>query len=416
MHAVVECMCRTWGVCAVYAFMCTMLSAAFAVRCALPLHSTAVCTGARWIAYIGQHCMRSVCEACCMGCMRYICIVCTPYVQYMRNVCLLYAQYAPNALCRLVIIACTLQRARHPPRMERGARRRRTAALAALDTALARSTDTPLMLQAAAHKRPAYAPWSRTDFSRRLATFWAFPWHCTDSPLCAVAWAGRGWVCVDRTVVCCELCRRRHDLTHRPASPGYTAATAEQALLRLSAALACDGHADSCPWRRRACDSRPHSQHAYLTDSIMRLPLADRQAALAAHCARTELLSTTDHALPALLLPADTDCAQSAAERLSLFGWTRVTVDSVELLACTACHRRTGLWAAGERVFDVVHEHRDYCPWVSAASQAADAPGWRLLAQWVEGGHSGAETDARVGRLRGVLQGTEGQRRIRRAE
>lgn len=71
---------------------------------------------------------------------------------------------------------------------------------------------------------------------------------------------------------------------------------------------------------------------------------------------------------------------------LSLFGWQAESGHITGLATCEACFRRLGLWlfktkpntedAAADddealmSCLDVVGEHRDYCPWINAASQS----------------------------------------------
>lgn len=132
----------------------------------------------------------------------------------------------------------------------------------------------------------------------------------------------------------------------------------------------------------------------------MKLPLLDRQGALKAHSARIERLRTihTQYPLPSLRLPEEVTLDPEKmlyveredfgkAEKLSLFGWTCIVIDSVQLLACMACHRRIGLWgfkSGEEGLFDVIREHRDYCPWVNSVSQVSPVPGWKLLTRWLD--------------------------------
>ncbi|KAG4305309.1 hypothetical protein PORY_001479 [Pneumocystis oryctolagi] len=286
--------------------------------------------------------------------------------------------------------------------MEREPRGRRVATLLAQIDAGLESLKGPegsLMQQRASQKRLAYAPWSRSCFSRRLATFWAFPCHNLHSPVNAVAWAKRGWVCAGRTSLYCEGCQRKLELdvcgmeksVEKEESGVYLSRTIDSDLkLSLNSyldfSLIEKGHAEGCSWRRRACD-----------ESIMKLPLSDRYKALEAYNARVQALRTihTQHPLPLLNLPLELQQKVEnmelkedfdKVEKLSLFGWTSVIVDSVPLLTCMACHRRIGLWAfesSQKETFDVVHEHRDYCPWINSQSQVSLIPGWKLLNQWI---------------------------------
>ncbi|KAG4300543.1 hypothetical protein PCK1_003198, partial [Pneumocystis canis] len=116
--------------------------------------------------------------------------------------------------------------------------------------------------------------------------------------------------------------------------------------------------------------------------SIMKLPLADRSMALKAYHERLDALKGIQTLPKALKTPQTIGESLMKQEILSLFGWTSITVDTMALLVCTACHRRIGLWSfekEEEKVFDVISEHRDYCPWINSTSQASVEAGWELL-------------------------------------
>ena len=94
------------------------------------------------------------------------------------------------------------------------------------------------------------------------------------------------------------------------------------------------------------------------------------------------------------------------ALKFALFGWEAEAADGLEVARCNACFRRLGLWlfilrpnpenpnepreAIVDRL-DLVHEHRDYCPWINPTSQSggraannimSDPPepaGWEML-------------------------------------
>lgn len=104
---------------------------------------------------------------------------------------------------------------------------------------------------------------------------------------------------------------------------------------------------------------------------------------------------------------------------LAVFGWEAEVGHIKGLVACNACFRRLGLWLflgqprptsppvtgsleeEGPSVtsLDVVNEHRDYCPWINAASQngnavsrkpvsgCQDKPGWELLVRVLTTAH-----------------------------
>ena len=106
---------------------------------------------------------------------------------------------------------------------------------------------------------------------------------------------------------------------------------------------------------------------------------------------------------------------------LSLFGWQAESGHITGLATCEACFRRLGLWlfktkpnpkdaaAEGDEAsmscLDVVAEHREYCPWINAASQSGsgtprkgatampELAGWELLLRVVRNAqHARRET------------------------
>lgn len=236
-------------------------------------------------------------------------------------------------------------------------KRKLNALLVALD-----KTDNSLISQTAENKKISYAPWSRQHFSKRLATFWSFPFHAIQSPVNAVAWAKHGWVCAGQTALRCELCHRQVNLG--------TADVDEAA--HVSTALMETAHAEGCCWRKKSCDQ-----------SIMKLPLADQKAAWKAFNERIQLLENADCLPTTLKWPNQIeDWIENKAKILSLFGWTCEKIDGLTLLVCTACHRRIGHWSFKSEekdVFDVISEHRDYCPWINPESQSSTEPGWEIL-------------------------------------
>ncbi len=106
---------------------------------------------------------------------------------------------------------------------------------------------------------------------------------------------------------------------------------------------------------------------------------------------------------------------------LALFGWEAEAGHIKGLVACNACFRRLGLWLFLDQprsssptakddddpqddgpsvtALDVVNEHRDYCPWINAASQNGNAlkrkpvnggeekAGWEILLRVLSTAH-----------------------------
>lgn len=174
-------------------------------------------------------------------------------------------------------------------------------------------------------------------------------------------------------------------------------------------------------------------------DTIHRLPLAHQNTALANLRLRYESLAAMSSDLPSnistppsidpfylpdqassLLIspsqPSDTPTASTPSETqapidapafiLAMFGWQAEPSTIAGLASCAACFRRLGLWLFKPSFhpssprspssspppmsrLDVVAEHREYCPWINASSQAggttssqtstASLAGWELL-------------------------------------
>ncbi|EMR08243.1 hypothetical protein PNEG_03410 [Pneumocystis murina B123] len=226
-----------------------------------------------------------------------------------------------------------------------------------------------LMLQSIENKKIIYAPWSRSQFSKRLSTFWSFPYHSINSPFNAVAWAKHGWTCTGQTTVQCELCRQQVELKME-----VEAQLDESETIALQIETA---HAENCSWRKKSCD-----------ESIMKLPLSDGKMAIEAFNERTKKLDTFKELPKRLEVPEDMkkDLVKKNTEILSIFGWSGLEVDGILLLVCTACHRRIGPWnfeLEKKKGFDVIFEHRNYCPWINSTSQISVDPGWKILSNWL---------------------------------
>lgn len=235
------------------------------------------------------------------------------------------------------------------------------------------SNSSSLMLQTIENKKNIYAPWSRSHFSKRLATFWSFPYHNIDSPLNAVAWAKRGWQCIGQTIIQCELCQRQIDLKIEEKDESLHLKVLETIAMQIEIA-----HADHCCWRKKSCDGM-----------IMKLPLSDGRMSVEAFMERIKKLNELKGGIPEKLeLPEGIreDLVKTREERLSMFGWSGLNLNGVLLLVCTACHRRIGEWhfeLQKETKFNVIFEHRNYCPWVNSSSQASEEPGWKILYKWL---------------------------------
>lgn len=186
-------------------------------------------------------------------------------------------------------------------------------------------------------------------------------------------------------------------------------------------------HDEHCLWQRRGCD-----------DAIYRLPLNQPAISLAALRSRYASIISVASALPTNIshpespdfnavlrnppalgehsatscdslvsnITGKVDAPNQGALILALLGWQAEEGHVAGLVTCAACFRRLGLWLfsrplissvdvdegeASMNRLDVVAEHRDYCPWVNADSQAGSSstpkkdilqvrqPGWEIL-------------------------------------
>jgi hypothetical protein len=59
------------------------------------------------------------------------------------------------------------------------------------------------------HQTPTYSPWDRSAFLERLRSYrFVDKWSAKPSRVNEVAWASRGWSCVEKNRVRCGVCRR----------------------------------------------------------------------------------------------------------------------------------------------------------------------------------------------------------------
>ncbi|KAF3936795.1 hypothetical protein ABW19_dt0203422 [Dactylella cylindrospora] len=266
-----------------------------------------------------------------------------------------------------------------------------------------------------------YAPWDRTEFLQRLETFRSVSsWSSKPERVNEVAWAKRGWICVQNEknrVRCTSRCGGEvvvkvefdgfevgGDENEDPDSEEEEEETLGEkekleALVSKYEELIVSGHEEGCLWRKRGCDK-----------AIYRLPLQPATEARAGFYARYKTLTNlSDDQLvinltkpeevdtSVLVLPEDMpkDRLKQNALVLAMFGWTKdENQSSVEMVKCDACFRRLGLWLFVKRPgsadedgdefssmsrLNVVDEHRDYCPWINAASQTGEHTGWETL-------------------------------------
>ncbi|KAI1503488.1 C3HC zinc finger-like-domain-containing protein [Biscogniauxia marginata] len=278
---------------------------------------------------------------------------------------------------------------------------------------------------------PKYDPGNRDELIRRLGTFQELTeWTPKPDKVNEIEWAKRGWVCQGKERVRCTLCNKELvvNTNKREAEgkevPVMVGSDVEEALVKKFAELIVEAHQEDCLWRKRGCD-----------DSLLRLPLANPQEALASLRSRYDDLCTRPSFLPYMFnlrLPADLDVQvakshlapsfftkppppstipsdpNDVALALALTGWQGLTNPRIgpvpNSAACATCLRRLALWmfkskevdeAIGRVLvpapmdhLDPVREHRFFCPWRNAATQ--HNPGsktndnkaaWEVLAQ-----------------------------------
>lgn len=99
---------------------------------------------------------------------------------------------------------------------------------------------------------PSYAPWDRDAFLARLATFrFVDKWPAKPSVANEVAWAKRGWICVDKNRVRCGACRRE---VYVGIEADDESTEEGKALVDRVAGQVVTEHEESCLWRRKGCD------------------------------------------------------------------------------------------------------------------------------------------------------------------
>ncbi|KKY33588.1 putative c3hc zinc finger domain-containing protein [Diaporthe ampelina] len=287
--------------------------------------------------------------------------------------------------------------------------------------------------------KPKYCPGDRDELLKRLASFQELTdWTPKPNPVAEVQWAKRGWICQGKERVRCTLCNKelvvklnRKEVDGKEV-PVLVPSEIEEALVAKYVELIVTSHQEDCLWRKRGCD-----------DSLLRLPLSSRHAAIQDLRARYDELCARKDFLPYefnLRLPARLDVdtilrylpreffagpeqqQQRAPNRvalaLAMLGWQGLSNSRIgpvpNTASCHTCLRRLGLWMFKSKevdqdtgavivpapmdYLDPLREHRFFCPWNSADAQritpsrrggalvAADEddgnkPGWEVLLQ-----------------------------------
>lgn len=261
--------------------------------------------------------------------------------------------------------------------------------------------------------KPKYCPADREELLKRLASFQELTdWTPKPNPVAEVQWAKRGWICQGKERVRCTLCNKelvvklnRKEVDGKEV-PVLVPSEIEEALVAKYVDLIITSHQDDCLWRKRGCD-----------DSLLRLPLSSRHAAILDLRARYDELCARKAFLPYefnLRLPARLDidtvlrylpheffanttttpeqrapAPNRVALALAMLGWQGLTNPRIgpvpNTASCHTCLRRLGLWMFKSKevdpdsgavivpapmdYLDPLREHRFFCPWNSADAQ-----------------------------------------------
>ncbi|KAI3391618.1 hypothetical protein diail_7019 [Diaporthe ilicicola] len=267
--------------------------------------------------------------------------------------------------------------------------------------------------------KPKYCPADRDELLKRLASFQELTdWTPKPDPVAEVQWAKRGWICQGKERVRCTLCNKelvvklnRKEVDGREV-PVLVPSEIEEALVARYVELIVTSHQEDCLWRKRGCD-----------DSLLRLPLSNRQAAIQdlrrrydELCARRDFLpyefnlrlparldidtvlrhlprefftAPVDHPPPTANPPPPAPSPNRVALALAVLGWQGLSNARIgpvpNTASCHTCLRRLGLWMFKSKevdpdsgavlvpapmdYLDPLREHRFFCPWNSADAQ-----------------------------------------------
>lgn len=316
-----------------------------------------------------------------------------------------------------------------------------------------------------------FAPWSHDAFIKRLRSFGPVTsWHPKPDAVGEVEWAKRGWWCVDTNTVGCKggcgqrllvkvepIVKRRRvqeegqeqededEDDEDDEDDEENQQELEQALVEKYRELIVEAHSEDCLWRKAGCKN-----------DIYRLPIVKStvwqpelrvryQSLLAISPSLANLtLQPTDLTpsptkilanLPSALLSNseeentsnDTDTAEETRQnalQIAISGWQGSTESSTQLLSCSACFQRIGLWmyqpdykphrfsddddedSPQDRSLHLIQLHREHCPWRNPTTQAATGNyigrcAYEILLDVLE-----RYIDEQRRRSRGTVQGT----------
>lgn len=238
-------------------------------------------------------------------------------------------------------------------------------------------------------KEPNYNPWSYPGFLRRLQTFSNVRlWSSKPDAINEVAWAKRGWVCLElNTVACKGGCEVRVVVSLRPelkdeegreleGSEDMSVDVSDELVRRIED-LIVQGHEEGCLWRDAACKddvyrlpiarqgvweeelraryaafSKAEGQLPQISDVESVVDVAQLARSLPPNFTQADVPdSTTDDPkeatdLPHAAPPQANTSLNDTALAFALHGWA-LSEDSTPdypLATCSACFRRLGLW------------------------------------------------------------------------
>ncbi|KAK3110989.1 hypothetical protein LTR53_014178 [Teratosphaeriaceae sp. CCFEE 6253] len=276
-------------------------------------------------------------------------------------------------------------------------------------------------------RAPNFSPWSHETFLARLKTFSSVSqWHPKPEAIGEVAWAKRGWACVDvNTVACAGGCEKRvvvsmsvemstvagaaadvpdeNDEAEEVEGDGEDESIFEHGLVQRYLLLIVEGHSDVCMWHRAGCkDDIYHLQvvrpDAWQPELKARYQSLQRMSSAIRDVTFKSLPHETASSLPPkklitdfppdLLGRSDVRSEDAAiALEIALHGWRGSHDSGTDLLHCNACFQRIGLWMyqPGYRpartssddededasIIDLVEMHREHCPWRNPDTQKA---------------------------------------------
>ncbi|KAL4955306.1 mRNA capping enzyme-domain-containing protein [Aspergillus filifer] len=243
--------------------------------------------------------------------------------------------------------------------------------------------------------RPSFVPWDRERFLERLETFRRVDrWSPKPAAVNEVEWAKRGWICTDVARVTCVSACGGSVIVKIPDEldelDGYDGDKIQERKEVLKMA-------DQLP----NLDSLKTPEGFDAQDIISILPVGSLQGPEdvreTTETQHPDKENNQDHASQ----PQDQSgpTTNEAALTLAFLGWDSVA-GSTNLVGCSACFRRLGLWMYKPKdkddgldadPLDAANEHIEYCPWINGRAQSGTGKsygmtetlhsGWELLAQ-----------------------------------